>query len=620
MKNDSSRLDQILFQFTLCIVSLLGLGLWAFVLPVALALVILQRFYDATPKIRTVLRQSFPSTNLLLSRLTACNSEDYADTLRHLYVPDKYANEYGFRRSNGANFDKIRIDFSRRHRRQLLKAFRRPRTSPDALVTMAKNFHYPIRKNTTYLTPPRDNLTMNSALPETQFQLPKLTSSTNSEHCCHCSKHQCSTLKPSDSTRCDSIDSMPATLDRPLSAPALPNFRLPFVVMPRPGQPGALEFNGKDVSRFLRRWELDCDDFEISPARRCERLPFYCTDEIEKTVRCLPGYPEQNWDQLKASLKSVYSQYEEPEDSMIALQKLVVSAQLGQIDLDVFILRYDALSGKLVDNGSLSRLDRIYRLIDGLDDDMKAQVFDFMAEKRWRFSIHDGNGMAPDFSKLKDFVTELAMTSRLELIYQREREMRMNGHLNTQGTPTSSTTAPITPTMTIPTTMTPTVASPTITSPTITSPAIMTPMKAIPSTSIPIIATVSTPTISTPFDSTDAFATKFSEVTAPLIAKLDQIKPTKPSMTSTSNSLAHSRSKSSRCIWCDSAEHTTNDCIELRKATNEKLVKRNGFGRLMDEITGKELRPMFGKGGMKTLIARDSRVPTASINAISQTS
>jgi hypothetical protein len=35
-------------------------------------------------------------------------------------------------------------------------------------------------------------------------------------------------------------------------------------VMPRPGQPGALHFDTADVSEFLRRWNLECEDFGLS--------------------------------------------------------------------------------------------------------------------------------------------------------------------------------------------------------------------------------------------------------------------------------------------------------------------------------------------------------------------
>jgi len=42
-------------------------------------------------------------------------------------------------------------------------------------------------------------------------------------------------------------------------------FMPPFVralgIMPRPGQPGAPFFDDTNVTEFLRRWNIECEDF-----------------------------------------------------------------------------------------------------------------------------------------------------------------------------------------------------------------------------------------------------------------------------------------------------------------------------------------------------------------------
>ena len=35
--------------------------------------------------------------------------------------------------------------------------------------------------------------------------------------------------------------------------------------MPRPGQPGALQFDGTNVTEFLENWELMCEDYGLKP-------------------------------------------------------------------------------------------------------------------------------------------------------------------------------------------------------------------------------------------------------------------------------------------------------------------------------------------------------------------
>ena len=39
-------------------------------------------------------------------------------------------------------------------------------------------------------------------------------------------------------------------------------------VMPRPGQPGALLFDGTGISDFLKDWNIECDEYGLS--RRAE--------------------------------------------------------------------------------------------------------------------------------------------------------------------------------------------------------------------------------------------------------------------------------------------------------------------------------------------------------------
>ena len=60
--------------------------------------------------------------------------------------------------------------------------------------------------------------------------------------------------------------------------------------MPHPGQPGALHFDNMNVSEFLCRWNIECEDFGLTDPQKCTRLPDYCTSETKDTIELLSGY------------------------------------------------------------------------------------------------------------------------------------------------------------------------------------------------------------------------------------------------------------------------------------------------------------------------------------------
>jgi hypothetical protein len=64
--------------------------------------------------------------------------------------------------------------------------------------------------------------------------------------------------------------------------------------MPHPGQPGAMQFDGKNITEFLEEWNIECEDFGLTEAQRCARFPNYCTTDIKDTVKLLPGYIATN--------------------------------------------------------------------------------------------------------------------------------------------------------------------------------------------------------------------------------------------------------------------------------------------------------------------------------------
>jgi len=84
-----------------------------------------------------------------------------------------------------------------------------------------------------------------------------------------------------------------------------PNFCL-FNVMPRSEQPGAPHFDGTDITEFLRRWNIECEDVGLSSSQKCDRVPFYCTPDVKDVVELLDGYLEKDWTKLEKDLKEQY--------------------------------------------------------------------------------------------------------------------------------------------------------------------------------------------------------------------------------------------------------------------------------------------------------------------------
>ena len=117
-------------------------------------------------------------------------------------------------------------------------------------------------------------------------------------------------------------DSGTDLLTLPLTPPLLPALG----VMPRPGQPGAMQFDGKNITEFLEEWNIECEDFGIDKVKRCARFPNYCVRAIKDTIKLLPGYIAEDWDVLQTDVKKLYWPHDKPKNTMTALAELVKEA------------------------------------------------------------------------------------------------------------------------------------------------------------------------------------------------------------------------------------------------------------------------------------------------------
>ena len=78
---------------------------------------------------------------------------------------------------------------------------------------------------------------------------------------------------------------------RSLSTPPPPmTSRFYGPTMPRPGQPGAMQFDGKNITEFLEEWNTECEDFGLDEPQRRAPLPIYCIPSNKYTVKLSQGW------------------------------------------------------------------------------------------------------------------------------------------------------------------------------------------------------------------------------------------------------------------------------------------------------------------------------------------
>ena len=149
-------------------------------------------------------------------------------------------------------------------------------------------------------------------------------------------------------------------------------------VMPRPGAPGALQFDKDNVTKFLHKWNQECDDYGLSDEQRCLHFPDYCTPDIETIVECFSRYRKKDWVKFQEELKTSFWQYETQWDTLVQLRQLVRDGL--KTDIGLYIIQYSAISEALVGVESLTVYDRLNFFINELAPGLQEKVFDHAAQ------------------------------------------------------------------------------------------------------------------------------------------------------------------------------------------------------------------------------------------------
>jgi hypothetical protein len=223
-------------------------------------------------------------------------------------------------------------------------------------------------------------------------------------------------------------------------------------LMPRPGQAGMAVFEGKEVSTFIKNWEMDCEEYGLTEIQKCKKFPRYCTKEIGEAVEKLRGYDEGNWELFKRELKQLFWQDDPPKNSIAALVKLIGEAKAGKMTVDMYVLRYTTITQELVDKNAISTFDRNVRLLEGLSEAIQSKVFEHCSDKKWRMLEHDVDTEEPKFEELREVVLAKARAVERKNLFLSGRLSGL-GYPSTEAATTSTPTASTAPS-TIPTAVT----------------------------------------------------------------------------------------------------------------------------------------------------------------------
>jgi len=338
--------------------------------------------------------------------------------------------------------------------------------------------------------------------------------------------------------------------------------------MPRPGQSGALLFDGNGISDFLKEWDMECEEYGLTEAQKCRKLPRYCSKDIGEAIESLNGYINGDWTEFQRELKRLFWRTDPPKETKAALFKLIGDARAGKMTVEMYVLKYTAITKVLVNRNALSKFHRNVWILEGFSDDIRLEVFECGYEQGWRMLVDDTGMEDPEFEEVKSLVLQKARGAEMEKLFQRE----MSESSTTFMTSSTVSTAPA-----------PTAAPTTILS-----------------------------SISTASDSLRLG--KVSEQISKLALLLEDQSKFQSARASTPVS---KRQRQWRCFWCDSLEHARQDCSEFKEALENGLIgfNGNGNGKVTVVATGEELRLMTGRGGMKEAFNSMTAAATATVSS-----
>ena len=126
----------------------------------------------------------------------------------------------------------------------------------------------------------------------------------------------------------------------------------PLGLVPRSRQPDAPFFDDIIVTEFLRHWNIEWEDFDLSDAQKCARLPYYYTSKTKDVIELFDGCLNHDWKKLQEELKDLFWQYDRQKNISAALNQLTHDAL--SMDLNIYILKYAIIMDALMNGNEIS--------------------------------------------------------------------------------------------------------------------------------------------------------------------------------------------------------------------------------------------------------------------------
>ena len=103
-------------------------------------------------------------------------------------------------------------------------------------------------------------------------------------------------------------------------------------------------FDGKNVSKFLRKYEEFTNNYEFTDEQRARRVTNYVSrDRYIDAIQKLDGYKKKDWNALKKEIKEEFKKGDKRYD-ISRLAKITMKKKKG---LDEYLRRFDSFLTKM---------------------------------------------------------------------------------------------------------------------------------------------------------------------------------------------------------------------------------------------------------------------------------
>src|SRR6266536_3586413 len=177
-------------------------------------------------------------------------------------------------------------------------------------------------------------------------------------------------------------------------------------MMPLPGTPGILYFEGANISDFIERFEDICDDYQVRDKNKIKRVPRYYTQVISQFVKGIKKYQDEDWGKLKKELKKEY-RADNITQQMNTRQFLetLINKPRGIKEAANYCRQYATISRKLKTAGKLDEYTQYQLFVRGLPDKTRKEIF-------LHHYIDPDGETAPQFKKMLKMATNITVSER----------------------------------------------------------------------------------------------------------------------------------------------------------------------------------------------------------------